>query len=160
MKLELKHLAPYLLYGLRVQYLDLDYETLKQATLTGLTRTDGVETTYDKPEKTGSTECHGDLISWDKRNNVHDLKLKPILRPLIDIIDEIEINGKKFTPADYWDNETKAIEYNKQLNLYAEHSYCDQYLPYFIIQSLIMWHFDVFGLIDKGLAIDINTLEN
>ena len=26
-------------------------------------------------------------------------------------------------------------------------------------QKLFEWHFDVFGLIDAGLAIDINTLE-
>jgi len=26
-------------------------------------------------------------------------------------------------------------------------------------EKLISWHFDVFGLIEKGLAIDINTLK-
>jgi hypothetical protein len=28
------------------------------------------------------------------------------------------------------------------------------------VQKLFEWHFDVFGLISKGLAIDINTLKN
>lgn len=28
-----------------------------------------------------------------------------------------------------------------------------------LIQKLFSWHFDVFGLIDKGLAIDENTLK-
>ena len=31
---------------------------------------------------------------------------------------------------------------------------------YELVQKLIEWHFDVFELIEKGLAIDINTLEN
>jgi len=33
------------------------------------------------------------------------------------------------------------------------------FLPHGIFQDLIKAHFDVFGLIDKGLAIDINTLD-
>lgn len=32
-------------------------------------------------------------------------------------------------------------------------------LPYDLIQKLFEWHFDVFGLIEEGLAIDINTLK-
>lgn len=30
---------------------------------------------------------------------------------------------------------------------------------YWIIEKLLSWHFDIFGLIDKGLAVDINKLE-
>ena len=33
-------------------------------------------------------------------------------------------------------------------------------IHYDIIQELIERHFDIFGLIEKGLAIDINTLED
>ena len=28
-----------------------------------------------------------------------------------------------------------------------------------VMDKMLEWHFDVFNLIDKGLAIDINTLE-
>ena len=31
-------------------------------------------------------------------------------------------------------------------------------MSYGLVSKLIEWHFDVFGLIEKGLAIDINTL--
>ena len=31
-------------------------------------------------------------------------------------------------------------------------------VKYGIIERLLEWHFDIFGLIEKGLAIDINTL--
>ena len=30
---------------------------------------------------------------------------------------------------------------------------------YFIYQKLCEWHFDIFGLIDAGLAVDINTVK-
>ena len=30
--------------------------------------------------------------------------------------------------------------------------------PYWIMEKLFKWHFDVFNLLEKGLAIDINTL--
>ncbi len=30
--------------------------------------------------------------------------------------------------------------------------------PYEVMEKLLSWHFDVFSLIEKGLAIDINTL--
>ena len=33
-----------------------------------------------------------------------------------------------------------------------------KYLPNGIVLQLFEWHFDVFGLIEKGIAIDINTL--
>jgi len=32
-------------------------------------------------------------------------------------------------------------------------------MPYVIVQILLQWHFDVFGLIDKGLAKNILELE-
>jgi hypothetical protein len=33
------------------------------------------------------------------------------------------------------------------------------HLPYSVFKNLFEWHFDVFGLIEQGLAIDINTLK-
>jgi len=32
--------------------------------------------------------------------------------------------------------------------------------PHWVIKKLHEWHFDTFGLIEKGLAIDINTIKN
>ena len=32
------------------------------------------------------------------------------------------------------------------------------YLPYFLVQKLIEWHFDIYGNIDKKLALDINLM--
>jgi len=33
-----------------------------------------------------------------------------------------------------------------------------QYAPFSFIQKLLEWHFDIFGLIDAKLAVDINCL--
>jgi hypothetical protein len=45
-------------------------------------------------------------------------------------------------------------------NTNDEYTECDCFVPSQIelFQKLFEWHFDVFGLIDKGLAIDINSL--
>jgi len=83
--------------------------------------------------------------------------IKPILRPLSDITKEIEVNGEKFVPIDW-------IDKNHNANNYAP---CAIMLDgtielgfYKDFQKLFEWHFDIFGLIEKGLAIDFNNLNN
>ena len=72
-------------------------------------------------------------------------KVKPLLRPLSQLTQEIVHKGERFVPY-YW--------FGRQgINI---KSVKDE--RWHIVQKLISWHFDVFGLIDKGLAIDINTL--
>lgn len=91
--------------------------------------------------------------------------IKLILRPLSDLTKEIEINGERFVPMNiFW------LECGGGLSNMAEESFKQQYydnivytpidsLAHGTVKNLIKWHFDVFGLIDKGLAIDINTLK-
>jgi hypothetical protein len=140
MKLELKHLAPYLPYGLRGFYMDADYD--KQIEVEGLYNYDDI---YNSE--------HGDM-SFDY--------FKPILRQLSDLTKEIEVNGEKFVPI-------IKLAFTKSLSMYQFIDgafYCNNYgkfleikeMPYIVIEKLFEWHFDVFGLIEKGLAIDINTL--
>lgn len=139
-KLELKHIAPYLPYGLKV------YVCYNEFFLT-------VE---DEME-------NGTISVSDTIENNH----KPILRPLSDLTKEIELNGERFVPIEklketnieniyFYDTQIWIDENNRGA------SYCD--LGVFgisrIMQTCIEWHFDVFGLIPKNLAIDINTLSN
>lgn len=56
--------------------------------------------------------------------------IKPILRPLLELDEDGEINTPEYL----------------------------QGCCYSYVQSLISQHYDVFGLIEKGLAVDINTL--
>lgn len=86
--------------------------------------------------------------------SIDDNGIKPILRPLSDLTKEIEINGDRFRPieklygGDYY---TKGM--NDSISNY-------QHLKnhYGFYSQLFEWHFDVFGLIDAGLAVDLNTL--
>ena len=84
------------------------------------------------------------LISWKVDNII------PFLRPLSDLIKEIEHNGERFSPEyTIWklsQDKQFIIEISQITGLSIE-------TPYWAIQMLISWHFDVFGLIEKGLAI-------
>lgn len=46
----------------------------------------------------------------------------------------------------------------RKLNTLINEGYGLIDLPYFIFENLSELHFDIFGLIEKGLAVDINTL--
>lgn len=154
MKLKPEHLIPYLFYKLEVKY--LNFLTTKYATayLTGISKGDGIETTY-KRKRDG---CAGDYIGWEGHNNVTDLEFKPILRPLSDLTNEIEHNGEKFVPANKHNGLTFEMEYVAK-GKRAAITPNGTATSYLTIQKLFEWHFDVFGLIELGLAIDINTLK-
>lgn len=79
---------------------------------------------------------------------------KPILRPLSDITKEIEHNGERLVPSKVI--EDIALEWVvTSVNPYD----LIKMMGYENVQKLLSWHFDIFGLIDQGLAIDINTLD-
>lgn len=130
MKLELKHLAPYLPYELKILNGWGDVKTLK-------------------------------YFHLDDEGNGFIKHVKPILRPLSDLrtaklfdnygdekltaIEEFYGNWD-LTPYDWVLTE---VSDGKQLERLLE-------LSYNVIDKLLEHHFDVFGLIDNGLAIDIN----
>ena len=135
------HLAPYLPYGLKLQYV-----------------------VREKVEKTGimkkiihnEDETNPTKVSIDWNDAEHIWMFKPILRPLSDLTKEIEHNGGKFVPIDYnafRESKEHLIEFQNKFAHYKS-------VKYGIIERLLEWHFDVFGLIDSGLAIDINTLSD
>jgi hypothetical protein len=128
-KLELKHLAPYLPYALMLQ------EKARPRFQNG-DYIFSVEKWVGRDIARPFVKRHG--VVW----------CKPILRPLSDLNKTIEINGTKFHPKG-------------QIRVLTSYKFADfelKDMQYGIIQLLFQWHFDVFGLIEKGLAIDINTL--
>ena len=127
MKLELKHLAPYLSYGLKIHSM---YKVKDSSPIIFEMKTDNIDI----------------VISHDSR--------KPILRPLSDLVKVIEIDGGMFTPI--YHNAFHEDKYNlgEYMNGFSHY----KSIKYGIIERLLEWHFDVFGLIEKGIAIDINTL--
>jgi len=106
---------------------------------------------------------------------------KPILRPLSDLTKEIEVNGEKFVP--YIELAKKYAEmsgYNEDIRIYRNKCYCysksseiefrfngrDFILngklvntQYHLFLKLQESQFDIYGLIEANLAIDINTLK-
>lgn len=129
-KLESKYIVGYLPYGVRVTADKASFE------LTGV-----------KMRKDGFLSINYENIVWCAIGNY-----KLILHPLLDLTKEIEVNGEKFVPIEYFlGNDVDDILNAVQVNDLS-------YLPYNIIQKLYEWHFDIHGLIEKGLAIDINQL--
>ena len=131
MKLELKHLAPYLPYDLICEV--KDQGKTKHAKLSGA-YIDNSYTFFDTVESE-----HG----YDS--------IKPILKPMTDILKPIN-------------NDETNVTYASELKLYtnADKQYAITMtlgLSHEAINELFKWHFDVFGLIPEGLAIDINTLK-
>ena len=112
MKLELKHLAPYLPYRLKIQYKFDGFEICISPMVASMT------------SNSFAKEIPINTVLSDNKS------FKPILRPLSDLNDE----------------ENNTPEYLQGC--------CYSYVTYLISQ-----HYDVFGLIEKGLAIDINTLD-
>jgi hypothetical protein len=156
MKLELKHLAPYLPYGLNLRI--KNYNSLSWS----------VKLNIDNY-----------LNNFDKRYiNDNIESIKPILRPLSDLTKEIEVNEEKFVPIyklfEIQYKDTSHVDLIREMYFKINYTFtCSSHYAtametsintkniqmnnYWKIEKLFEWHFDVFGLIEKGLAIDINT---
>ena len=161
-KLELKHLAPYLPYGLKLYHVECYEITIMNAIEDSL-KSNGIQDVID----------------------IEDLK--PILRPLSDLTKEIEIFVEIFSLCygiNYTKNEIHNVfdsrianknyylltELNRQISISYDGD--KQVFRTFdkseksiqmktqlgLFNILFKNHFDVFGLIKKGLAIDINTI--
>ena len=90
------------------------------------------------------------IISYDIDNKLCECEIsliKPILRPLSDLT---KVNG--FSLSDM-------ISHGYHNPFWLPENFEVKYLMHLDFEKLVSWHFDVFGLIKKGLAIDINTLD-
>jgi hypothetical protein len=80
-----------------------------------------------------------------------------LLHPLSDLTKEIEVNGERFVPIHVLDEIGKPIKHSSPsvcfTDGYVEMEYWNEY------NKLFEWHFDVFDLISKGLAININYIQ-
>lgn len=118
MKLELKHLAPYLPYKIKMLH-------------------------YDKKKVLNAGQ--GSSVHWVGITHAlnHQENTKPLLHPLSKLTDEqigeLE-NHHNFSMMHYSEIKTDPTRY-----------------PFTIVEKLFEWHFDVFGLIEKGLAEPIET---
>ena len=149
--IELKNLAPYLPYGLK-----------------GICTEEftGIETVYGISYYKDSS----DIYLTTSFDDLYIEYFKPILRPLSDLTKEInyglstyaftylfEIGDCDGCVFEFEHGNIKTIKALENISKY--NSYNDiNYLPNAVVNMMYEHHFDVFGLIEQGLAIDINTL--
>ena len=109
-----------------------------------------------------------------------DNSFRLILRPLSDLTKEIEVNGEKFIPIfkifeieykgthhvenirDMYFSESPTFLCSSHVGTASESSINMRNISlnnHWKIEQLLEWHFDVSGLIDTGLAVDINTVK-
>jgi hypothetical protein len=86
--------------------------------------------------------------------------IKPILRPLSDLTKEIDWrnDGKKILFEKLFFREN-SLKLNKELRI-TNGKPISEFLTYGIVEKMLEHHFDVFGLIEKGLAIPMGEEEN
>jgi len=105
-------------------------------------------------------ETHPTKIVIDYYNDEHIWMFRPILRKKSDLsqeeFDELYLiwreNGRTDNSFSEQVNKSSFYWFTKDLIFIN--------FPYFLVEKLFEWHFDVFGLIDDGLAIEekrINT---
>lgn len=94
------------------------------------------------------------------------IKILPILHPLSDLTKPIKHKGEEFIPiAIFLEDIVREwnmcnINYpNDAKGLYGDIIKNITSCEFWIIQKLIEWHFDLFGGIESGEAIDVNTLD-
>ena len=161
MNLELKHLAPYLPYELKM-------------TANGFIGT--LQTICNDSTMNSGYRIQVSCSDWWENNNLTGKIYKPILRQLSDLTQEIEVNGDKFMPCKKLEKELLlegqlrfGVDPDNEFVGFCIDNNCilpihdgdGEILPecsWGMIEKLFEWHFDVFGLIQNGLAIDINTL--
>lgn len=132
MKLELKHLAPYLPYGLKAYHMF-----------------DGKNLERDVTPHNVFTFVNGDTNAKIALRPLSHWRSYP---PYLNEYSDLE-NG------DFYRGEDIIIDSNGKwsLNLKDSISWEPLWMQEFL-NKMYKHHFDLFGLIDAGLAIDINTL--
>lgn len=109
------------------------------------------------------TNPHPILGGMPGNQNISFDSAKPLLRPLSQLTTTIEHNGEKFLPIERLQEiYTKRLRFD-ELGFYYQidesvvrgpsHSEPFPFNQYEAYQYLFEWHFDIFGLIDKGLAL-------
>lgn len=149
MKLELKHIAPYLPFDLMAVKINDGEIVSTPFVIDGLTADN-----YVLPDELASS-FYLDSI-------------KPTLRPLSQLVDGrylFEVISMQYVNINHADKcviKNDGVYYGttRLTSLNYMRPEAAQALPYYVVQYLLEHHFDVFGLIDKGLAIDINKLKS
>ncbi len=165
MKIELKHLAPYLPYGLKVQYegiingkeisqYDKDFRKNNPSNddwlfdYKPITEIKGLKIAEIKELKLykGYWKIYAGVYRGGLKSFYNGIGFKPLLRPLSGLY---KTDGFSLS---------KMITHGYHNSFWGKEKFSVNHLYYHDLLILLEWHFDVYGLIEQGLAIDINTL--
>jgi hypothetical protein len=158
-KLTLKELAPYLPYGLSIQRQEVHSSESEISKLKGISINEEI-----------SILIHSECSMYYYEDYIEIIK--PILRPLSDLTGDIkhkesELNVIEEIYCDSWMAGRHEVEVTRRGYVIisnddgSEIDICiekPQTNEFWVFEILLKHHFDVFGLIDRGLAIDVNTL--
>lgn len=149
--LTLKELAPYLPFELKVIWCDGKIDTINPL----LSERNNVE---------NEVSLQLALFAFEKEH----IDLKPILYPLDYLTKPITHNGETFVPIEKLKNiynsypdsyieKLHFIDFENTVTLFGleEDDSYEVAMPYSIYEKLFEWRFDVFKLINRGLAIPI-----
>ena len=184
--IKLKEIAPYLPYGVKIQASNLGVLELTAISTNNKDYPCWCETRGTWEEQDYNYDLLSKNDCTGKGFNLSEIK--PILRPLFDLCREIEHNGEMIVPIielskmafpfmsqsrdreytlygggvdinDGNGSTSYAFWYSPAYNIFKTSS---PYLSHFdnlpLFQKLFEYHLDVYGLIARGDAIDINTL--
>jgi hypothetical protein len=137
---KIEYIAMSLPYNLKF---DIKSELYPYPTLIGI-RKDHLEFNY-----------HGSYLSFHK-----DFSGIPVLRPLSDLNKEMQ-DGRTYLQYfecmfDFESDKTCPI----RMYINSGWTTTINELPFEMVIKLVEWHFDICGLIEKGEAIDVTTLEH
>lgn len=139
-ELTIKHIAPYIPYGLKVIYHDKEVGLLN-----GLSDINDYDTIK---------------LAIDYKDLEHIWMFKPILRPMSDF--EIDLSIRKDFDDLYY------MTMYTDRDSYGSYEDCGEYfskfqeiglIPKMVLDFMYENHLDVFGLIEQNLAISIHDLE-
>ena len=131
MELELRYLAPYLPYRLKARFMHPSIEHQEDGVLSAI---------YNLNDDV--------KFSINYSDDEHIWMYKPILRPLTDLYND-DIEGFSLS---------NMITHGFHNDFWYADNFNVNHLMYLDFIDLVSYHFDVFRLIDNGLAIDINTI--
>jgi hypothetical protein len=123
--LELKHLSAYLPYNI-----EIEHPTMFSG----------------KKEISELRSLNERSVEIEHRMYVEISSCKPLLRPLSQLTQEIDYNEERFVPMDRIKRMYPSDTFSSTSNI-AQWSYR-------IVEKLLSWHFDLFGLLENNLAIE------
>lgn len=137
MQLELKHLSAYLPYKLNCVVEGYDNPLPM------------ISAYYDDQNEYECSAALQEVTGNDFGFNPDEFK--PILRPMTDLTKEIQLNSENFIPIEKISPVPNFfnVDFIKRTPLASSFE---------VVVKLLELHFDIFGLINEGLAVDINSL--